>query len=133
MKLVLDTNIFISSFFWGGHPRDIMTRIIDGTDLLFISDEILSEIYDVMLRPKFKINLQYVQNFVHSIEEIAQPIHLMGIVQGVCRDSDDDKIWECALGVSIVFDLFSSMGKFVFILFFYFINLLIIKTLEIEK
>jgi len=41
MKLVLDSNIYISSFFWGGNPRKIMTRIIDGKDSLFVSDEIV--------------------------------------------------------------------------------------------
>jgi hypothetical protein len=38
MKLVLDTNIFISSFFWGGNPRKIMERIIDGKDALYVAD-----------------------------------------------------------------------------------------------
>jgi predicted transcriptional regulator len=46
-KIVLDANIFISSFFWGGNPRMILERIIAGRDELFISKEILDEIYDI--------------------------------------------------------------------------------------
>jgi len=53
MKLVLDTNIYISSFFWGGNPRKIMERIISGKDSLFVSKEILAEVFSVMVRPKF--------------------------------------------------------------------------------
>ena len=97
MKIVPDTNIFISSFFWGGNPRKIVERIIDGKDKLFICKEILQEIASVMARPKFNVNDVYVARFIRSIEEIANHITLTGIVQHVCRDSKDDKILECAL------------------------------------
>jgi len=71
MKLVLDTNIFISSFFWGGNPRKIMVRIIDGKDTLFVSDEILQEVFSVMSRPKFNVNHLQTIHFIESIKEIA--------------------------------------------------------------
>ena len=97
MKLVLDTNIFISSFFWGGNPRKIMIRIIDGKDTLFVSNEILREIFFVMTRPKFNVNHRQINLFVDSIEEVACHVTSLGVIQGVCRDSDDDKILECAV------------------------------------
>jgi putative PIN family toxin of toxin-antitoxin system len=97
MKLVLDTNIFISSFFWGGNPRKIMARIIDGKDTLFVSDEILKEVFFVMSRPKFSANNLQIIRFISSIEEIAHLVVCSGIIQGVCRDSDDDRILECAI------------------------------------
>ena len=97
MKIVLDTNIFISSFFWGGNPRKILERIIDGKDKLFVCKEILQEIDSVMTRPKFNVNNMYISHFIHSIEEIANRVVLTGIVQNVCRDSKDDKVLECAL------------------------------------
>ena len=71
MKLVLDTNILISSFFWGGNPRKIMTRIIDGIDTLFVSSEILREVFFVMSRPKFNVSNHQIIHFIDSIEEIA--------------------------------------------------------------
>jgi putative PIN family toxin of toxin-antitoxin system len=97
MKLVLDTNIFISSFFWGGNPRKLMTRIIDGEDTLFISNEILHEVFSVMARPKFNVSHRQITHFINSIEEISCRVIPLGIIQGVCRDSDDDKILECAV------------------------------------
>ena len=97
MKLVLDTNIFISSFFWGGNPRKLITRIIDGKDTLFVSNEILHEVFGVMSRPKFNVTRQQIVHFVNSIEEISCRVTSLGIIKGVCRDSDDDKILECAV------------------------------------
>ena len=97
MKLVLDTNVFISSFFWDGNPRRIMTRIIDGKDILFVSKEILQETFSVMSRPKFNVTHHQIIHFINSIEGIAHCLTLLGTVQGVCRDSDDDKILECAV------------------------------------
>jgi putative PIN family toxin of toxin-antitoxin system len=97
MKLVLDTNVFISAFFWGGNPRKIMTRIIEGKDYLFSSDAIIGEVAKVMSRPKFGASPQIVLQFTESIRNLAVMVPLMGIVNGVCRDKDDDKILECAI------------------------------------
>jgi len=97
MKLVLDANIYISSFFWGGNPRRIIERIISGKDLLFVSKEILTEVFSVMSRPKFDMKEEHISRFINSIEEIAFDIKLTDSIQNVCRDKDDDKIIECAV------------------------------------
>jgi putative PIN family toxin of toxin-antitoxin system len=81
MKVVLDTNVFISSFFWGGNPRKIMERIIDGKDELFICKEIIQEIELVMSRQKFNVSNEYISRFKHSIEELANYITISGSVQ----------------------------------------------------
>ncbi|MDR2535322.1 MAG: hypothetical protein LBD29_04730 [Treponema sp.] len=49
MKAVLDSNIFISSFFWKGNPRKVFDRVPNGQDELFIKDEILKEIWNFPL------------------------------------------------------------------------------------
>jgi len=97
MKIVTDTNIFISSFFFGGNPRRIMERIINGDDKLFICEEILHETASVMARSKFNVSAEYITRFIRSIKDVAHHIVITGIVQQVCRDSEDDKILECAL------------------------------------
>ena len=103
MKLVLDTNIFISSFFWGGNPRKLMMRIIDGKDALFVSTEILHEVFSVMTRPKFNVTRNQIIHFINSIEEISCHVTPHLTIQGVCRDSDDDKILECAVSGNVDF------------------------------
>ena len=103
MKLVLDTNIIISSFFWGGNPRKIMKRIAEGRDSLFISDEMLQEIFLVMSRPKFNVSSNHIIHFTNSIEEIAHKVPFTGLITGICRDSSDDKILECAFWGNVDF------------------------------
>jgi putative PIN family toxin of toxin-antitoxin system len=97
MKLVLDTNIYISSYYFGGNPRKILERIIDGMDELYIAKEILEEIDSVMVRSKFKTAANDVAYFIRMIEEIANLVIIKGYVKNVCRDKDDDKILECGL------------------------------------
>ena len=97
MKIVADTNIFISSFFWDGTPRKVMERIIDGKDKLFVCKEILQEVASVMARPKFNVSSEYIIRFINSIEDVANYVAITGIVEQICRDSEDNKILECAL------------------------------------
>jgi putative PIN family toxin of toxin-antitoxin system len=74
MKTVLDANIFISSFFWGGNPRNVLQRAISKLDELYISKEILNEIEDVMGRKKFHAEKTEIDYYINSIEEIANKI-----------------------------------------------------------
>jgi len=39
MRTVLDANVIVSAFVWGGNPHKIIKRVYDGLDMLFITDE----------------------------------------------------------------------------------------------
>lgn len=54
LKLVLDTNTLISAFFWEGNESKLFQKIEDRKAVLFINEEIITEIEDVIKRPKFK-------------------------------------------------------------------------------
>jgi putative PIN family toxin of toxin-antitoxin system len=95
VRIVLDTNIFISAFFWGGNPRKIIERIIGGVDSLYITDEILNEIAQVLARPKFNLDKSSIVCLINAIKEISVCIAAKGEVKGICRDSKDDMILEC--------------------------------------
>ena len=64
MKVVLDSNIFVSSFLWRGNPRKIFDRVMNGLDELYITDEILQEIAAVMSRKKFDIKINEIKDFI---------------------------------------------------------------------
>ena len=100
MKLVLDANIFISSFFWGGNPRMVLERAIKGIDELFITKEILTEIEEVMGRPKFHADKEEIDYFINSIEEIGNKIMPKKIKNG-SRDKADNKYIECGIAANV--------------------------------
>ncbi|HLC76912.1 MAG TPA: putative toxin-antitoxin system toxin component, PIN family, partial [archaeon] len=54
IKLVLDTNVFVSGFLWEGNEAELIRKIERKDAMNFISPEILSEIEDVISRDKFK-------------------------------------------------------------------------------
>jgi putative PIN family toxin of toxin-antitoxin system len=104
MKLVVDSNVFVSSFFWKGNPRKVIDRITDGFDESYITDEILTEIADVMTRPKFGADVKAIAEYIHAIEEFSIKTNIAAESSGVLnprprisRDADDDKILECAV------------------------------------
>lgn len=97
MRLVLDANIFISAFYWGGNPQRIIDRIIEGIDRLFITNEILDEVADVMSRPKFKSSPEIIDTYIRTIEKTGKKIYIAGNVTGISRDKDDDSKLECGM------------------------------------
>jgi len=97
MKIVLDANIFVSSFFWGGNPRSVLERVIAGTDELFITKEILDEIESVMGRPKFHADKEKTAYFINSIEEIGNKIIPKRHIKNGSRDKKDNKYLECGI------------------------------------
>ena len=101
MKIVVDANIFISSFFWGGSPRRIVERIIAGKDVLFITKEILDEIGDVIRRPKFHASENEIHYFMNSIEELGNRITAKNKIENVSIDEDDNKYIECGIAASV--------------------------------
>jgi putative PIN family toxin of toxin-antitoxin system len=101
MKIVLDANIFISAFFWGGNPRMVLARIIAGIDELFITKEILDEISEVIVRPKFHANINEINYFINSIEEIANKIASIRRIDNGSRDKADNKYLECGITAQV--------------------------------
>ena len=97
MKIVIDSNIFVSSFFWGGHPREVFERVINGFDELYITDEIIKEITSVMSSSKFEVNSIEIEDYIKIIEKYSQEIVLKNVPKSISRDNDDDKILQCGL------------------------------------
>ena len=101
MKIVVDANVFISSFFWGGNPRRIVERIIAGLDVLFITKEILDEIEDVIRRPKFHASKDKIHYLINSIEELGNRITAKNKIENANKDKDDNKYIECGIAASV--------------------------------
>ena len=52
-KVVLDTNVYVSAFGWGGKPDDCFQLVIDGEVQNYVSSKLLDEVSTVLEYPKF--------------------------------------------------------------------------------
>ena len=101
MKIVLDANIFVSAFFYGGNPRMVLKRVIEGKDELFITKEILDEIEEVIERPKFHADKEEIDYFINSIEEIGNKIIPKKQIKNGSKDKTDNKYIECGIAANV--------------------------------
>ena len=92
MNIVIDSNVFVSSFFWKGNPRKVFDRAIDGIDELFITDEILNEVKNVMGRKKFCVKEHEIDDYINIIEQFSQKIYHDSTFENISRDKNDNKI-----------------------------------------
>jgi uncharacterized protein len=99
MNLVLDANVFVSAYIWHGNPGIVLNRIVRKIDVLFFTDSIISEIDEIIRRPKFNRHKKQVDFIVADIKKFGKKITVSPKhkVTGVCRDPRDDKYLECAL------------------------------------
>ena len=103
MKIVIDSNIFVSSFFWGGNPRYVFERVINGLDESFTTEEILKEIKSVMNSGKFNANSNEIQDYIKIIKKYSKIIDSENIPKDISRDNDDNKILQCGLDGDVDF------------------------------
>ncbi len=96
IKVVLDTNIFISSIFWDkGKSHGIVGMALDKRIAVFTSFEILEELERV-LRRDFEEPDEMVHRQVSLILDYATVVKPNLKLQVVDKDPDDNKIIECA-------------------------------------
>ncbi len=97
MRVVIDTNVFISGVFFGGPPFQILKAWRDGRIQLLLTMEILEE-YDRVsetLSEQFPgIDLDPVFDLL-AVE--AETILAPSLPKPVCDDPEDDKFLACAL------------------------------------
>ncbi len=97
MKVILDTNVFISGVFFSGPPHQILNAWRDGVIKLVISQDILSEYRrvgeafsgefpSIDLRPI--LDLVTIEAELYVAEDLPEPL---------CSDPDDDKFVACAI------------------------------------
>ena len=99
MKVVIDTNVFISSFF-GGNPRKIINLWKKGKISLCVSKNILNEYIEVLQR----IGLGDGREVEELLSLFAKGFNILFTtktpkIKAVRDDPDDDKFIECAVGL----------------------------------
>ena len=96
--MVVDTNIFVSSFF-GGNPRQIIDLWKKGDIILCLSKEILDEYIEVLQR----IGLKDENEIEELLSLFSKGINILFTTKTphirVVDDPDDDKFIECAVAL----------------------------------
>ena len=100
IRVVIDTNIFISSFF-GGNPRKIIDLWKSGQIVLCLSGPIIDEYIDVLGR----MGLQNERELEELLNLFARGFHVLFTANTpklnvVEKDPDDDKFIECAVALN---------------------------------
>lgn len=101
MRFVADTNIIISGLFWHGSPRRVLESARETDAELFTSPAILSELDDVLQRPKFESLLASLDSSAQAVliqyaalATLVHPVYTPAVVE---RDPDDDVVLACAI------------------------------------
>lgn len=97
LKIVMDTNVFVSGVFFSGPPYQILNAWQAGEFELVVSQEILDEyrrIGEILGEERPQIDLNPILNFVIEHAKVYKPSKLK---EPVSEDPDDDKFFACAL------------------------------------
>ena len=96
MRVVFDTNIYVSAFVLPGSRADAaMLGAMDGDGQLLLSKAILDELLGVMAR-KFSKNAGELARIAVFLSEISK-IDAEGEKLSVLKDEPDNRILECAI------------------------------------
>lgn len=96
MKVVFDTNIFISAFIIpGSQAEKAMLRIIEGMGVLLLSKRILDELLSV-LSIKFSRNKEEISRVAVILSEMAEWVDPSKKIKAL-SDEPDNRILECAV------------------------------------
>ena len=96
LRVVVDTNVYISAIFWGGKPRHVIDLGRDGKIQIFTSEDIEQEILDKLMT-KFGLNSEEAGRVMADFSTFTKPIRISSRINVVKDDPDDDKFIECAM------------------------------------
>ncbi|MCH7754940.1 putative toxin-antitoxin system toxin component, PIN family [candidate division KSB1 bacterium] len=104
MRVVLDTNVFISSFLGTGTPRKIIDFWKEGKITICLSKEIVDEYVEVLER----LGLSGEKEVEEFLQLFARNFHSLFTAKTpnleiVKNDPDDNKFFECAVALKAQF------------------------------
>ncbi len=103
MRIVLDTNVWLSAIFWQGEANKIIKAYEKNKKEIIITEDILSEIIEVLNREskfqKFiKDKNQSIEDLIRTILSIATLVEIKIKLDIIKEDPKDNIILEAALG-----------------------------------
>lgn len=96
MKIVVDTNVWVSALVFGGKPRQVFEFAAKQGIKIVVSQELLSEIRRVLSR-KFPKFVPKFENLLVCYKIRLHYVDLGAVSVTVCRDPKDNMILETAI------------------------------------
>ncbi len=100
MRIILNTNVFISGIFFSGPPYTILEAWRDGSIQLVISPEIFQEYQRVAEELSAKYEGIEISDILDLLLVKAEVIEAGTLTERVSADADDDKFLACAISSS---------------------------------
>ena len=97
MRVVLDTNVFVSAIFWKGHSRDILQAWKEKELKLILSIDIIDEYKRVSEALSYKYKEIDVLPIIDLLAFNSEIYENNTLEEKVCANPDDDKFISCAL------------------------------------
>lgn len=106
MRVLLDTNIWISGLLWGGNPRRIIQLAVSEQIVLYSSKLLIEELQTTLAYPKLQRRLEKLAITaeellveVARITQLCQPVTISDLSQ--LRDPKDKIVLETAVSVPV--------------------------------
>ena len=101
MKVVIDTNVWLSALLWGGQPN-LIIQLIEQKQIQAISSEnILTELTDILQKPKLQKRLDRLRITAEEIVIIAKILMTLVVIEEVIipelRDPKDQMVLATAI------------------------------------
>jgi putative PIN family toxin of toxin-antitoxin system len=101
VRLVLDTNVWISGLLWTGTPHRLILAAETGDVAPVITPAIMEEVREALARSKFAARIAALNTSVGELMEsllsIVEVIQERRIAPVITQDPEDDKILACAV------------------------------------
>lgn len=101
VRVVPDTNVYVSAVLWTGIPHRLLRLAEEGELTLVTTPAIMEELREVLGRPKFRLRIRSLQTTVAELMEsllsVVEVIPDLLIEPVIKKDPDDDKILACAV------------------------------------
>ncbi len=102
IRILLDTNVYISAILFNGKPRLILEDIIEERVNAYISNDILKELEETLSKPKFKLTTDFIQIVLSEIRDITRLVNTTPLNNYLdLRDRNDFHILEAAFSAKV--------------------------------
>ncbi len=97
LKIVLDTNVYVSALGWRGNEFHIFRKCVIGELDLYLSNAILLEIERVLSYPRLGFTAEERELFLSLVRRTGRIVVPQEEVPVIAEDPSDDKFLACAI------------------------------------